>query len=72
VIYVDDLLIIASKREIEHILKLCVKEFQWVMMEVGTILLYLGMQLEFLLGVVCIDMQNYISKILQEFAYRLL
>jgi hypothetical protein len=72
VIYVDDLLIIASKREIEHILKLCVKEFQWAMVEVGTILLYLGMQLEFLLGVACIDMQNYISKILQEFAHRLL
>jgi hypothetical protein len=56
---------------VHNIYKLCIEEFQWVTIKVGKNHSYLGMQLEFLSGVVHIDMQNYIGKILQEFAHGL-
>jgi hypothetical protein len=44
VVYVNDVLIIASAEEIERFHKLCIDEFWWVTIETGKSSLYLGMQ----------------------------
>jgi hypothetical protein len=68
VLYVDDVLIIALEKEVEHVHKLCVNEFQWVTMETSKNHSYLGILLEFLHGAVCIDMHSYVDQVLQGFA----
>ncbi len=67
VVYVDDVLIIASEQDIERLERSCIKEFKWVTMEVGKIHSYLGIQLELVKGCVKIDMRSYIERILKGF-----
>jgi hypothetical protein len=67
VVYVDDVLIIASEDEIKRLHGLCIDEFWWVTLETGTVHLYLGMQLEFADGEVRVNMSNYVDKVLEAY-----
>ena len=66
-VYVDDLLIFASDKELKWIEQAFTKEFCWITMEIGMIHSYLGMQLEFADDKFTIDMTFYLEKILGEF-----
>jgi hypothetical protein len=55
VVYVDDILIIASEQEIKRLHGLCVDEFRWITLETGKTHSYLGMQLEFADGEVLVE-----------------
>ncbi len=67
VVYVDDILIIASEDEIKKLHTQCVEEFRWVTLEVGKCHSYLGMQLEFLEGEVRVNMSNYVEKVIESY-----
>jgi hypothetical protein len=62
IVYVDDILIIASENEINRLHSLCIDEFRWVTLEMGNVHSYLGMQLEFADGQVRVNMSNYVDK----------
>jgi hypothetical protein len=64
IVYVDDLLIIASAEEIKRLHDLCIHEFRWVTLDTGKQHSYLGMQLNFLAGEVRVNMSNYTQKVL--------
>ena len=64
-IYVDDILVIADKVEIERLRNTFTEEFTWITMEVGKKHSYLGMQICLEDGCVMIDMIHYITKILE-------
>jgi hypothetical protein len=68
IVYVDDVLIIATAGEIKRLHKLCIDEFQWVTLDTGKRHSYLGMQLEFLAGKVRVDMSSYTEKVLDFYA----
>jgi hypothetical protein len=68
VVYVDDILIIASELEIERLHELCVDEFRWITLEKGRNHSYLGMQLEFVDGEVRVDMSSYVDKVLATYS----
>ncbi len=59
--FVDDILACAKPDELEHIKKACIKEFKWIMMDVGEKHSYLGMQRA------KVDMRFYIKKILADY-----
>jgi hypothetical protein len=65
-IYVDDVLVIATEAEFERLREAFTKEFRWITMEVSNILSYLGMQVELHRGYAIIDMLFYIEKILKD------
>jgi hypothetical protein len=67
VVYVDDILILASEDEIKHLAEAFTAEFRWITLEKGNKHSYLGMQLEFLPEVVKIDMGFYVEKVLKEY-----
>jgi hypothetical protein len=71
VVYVDDMLIIASEQEIERLHELCVHEFRWITLEKGRSHSYLGMQLEFADGEVHVDMSNYVDKVIEVYSKEL-
>jgi hypothetical protein len=71
VVYVDDILMIVSKGEMERLHKLFVEEFRWITMDVSKEQSYLAMQISFLLNEVRIDMRSYIDKILTAFGREL-
>jgi len=66
-IYVDDVLVIATEAEFERLREAFTKEFRWITMEVSNILSYLGMQVELHRGYAIIDMLFYIEKILKDY-----
>jgi hypothetical protein len=66
IVYVDDILMIASDEEILWLHELFIDEFQWIKLDISKKLSYLGMQIEFLEGFVWIDMRSYVVKILAE------
>jgi hypothetical protein len=68
IVYVDDVLIIATAEEIKHLHELCIKEFRWVMLDTGKRHSYLGMKLEFLVGKMRIDLSSYTEKVLDFYA----
>jgi hypothetical protein len=68
IVYVDDVLIIATAGEIKRLHELCIEEFRWVTLDTGNRHSYLGMQLEFLVGKVRIDMSSYTEKVLEFYA----
>ena len=59
VVYVDDILIIATNEEIERLGKHFMEVYRWITLDVGDAQLYLGMQLTFVKGAVKIDMRFY-------------
>jgi len=64
-IYVDDILVIAQRDEIDRLQKRFTEEFTWITMDVGKKHSYLGMQICFEDGYVTLDMIHYISKMLE-------
>jgi hypothetical protein len=65
-IYVDDLLILATLTEIESIRKLLIDKFKTITIEVMESLSYLGMQLSRTEQETTIDMSYYTAKIVEE------
>ena len=65
-IYVDDILVIASREEMDRLKARFIKEFQWITMEVGATHSYLGMQIKLYEGYTTIDMKYFIEKMLTE------
>jgi hypothetical protein len=68
VIYVDDLLILASREEINVLWEILVNEFRWITMEVQDSVSYLGMQINRWDNQFKIEMHHYLEKILQPYA----
>jgi hypothetical protein len=65
-IYVDDLLILATLEEIENIRKLLVERFKTISIEVMESVSYLGMQLTRTEAETTVDMSYYAAKIVEE------
>jgi hypothetical protein len=66
VVYVDDVLVVAKRSELDRLRGAFTKEFRWVTMVDGDTQSYLGMLLTVCAGVVKIDMRYYLGKILSE------
>jgi len=66
-IYVDNVLVVATEVEFERLREAFTKEFCWITMEVSNILSYLGMQVELHRGYAIVDMLFYIEKILKDY-----
>jgi hypothetical protein len=65
-IYVDDLLLFASRAVVDLVLQKLKKEFQWLTVERGVVTMsYLGMQLVFGNDKIIIDMVFYLEKVLE-------
>jgi len=64
-IYVDDVLVIATEAEFERLREAFTKEFRWITMEVSNILSYLGMQVELHRGYAILHQEDF--KRLREF-----
>ena len=64
IIYVDDILVLASEPEIERLQHVFIKQFRWITMEIGNPHSYLGMQLILGDGCVRVSMRNFIEKML--------
>jgi hypothetical protein len=65
-IYVDDLLLFASKEVVDLVLQKLKQEFQWLTVERGVVMMsYLGMQLVFGDDKIIIDMVFYLEKVLE-------
>ena len=65
-IYVDDLLILAMKDEIEGICELLTGVFMAITMEIGRELLYLGMQVVWWDGSFEITMDYYLEQLVKD------
>ena len=63
-IYVDDILVLATHKEMERLKAKFVEEFQWITMDVGEQHSYLGMQLQFYDRYLTVDMIHFIEKML--------
>ena len=63
-VYVDDILVIAERAEIERLQQRFVNEFTWITIDIGKKYSYLGMQICFEDGCVLVDMIHYIDKML--------
>jgi hypothetical protein len=64
-IYVDDLLLFASKMIVDKVLRVLKQEFQWLTVERGVIMMsYLGMQLVFGNSKIVVDMVFYLENVL--------
>jgi hypothetical protein len=66
-LYVDDILLIAEKLEIECIEKAFLAEFWWITMAVGNSHSYIGMQLTVEKGCIILGMRYYLQKFLEPF-----
>jgi len=66
VIYVDDILVLASEEEMARLKDAFIAEFQWITMEISDSHSYLGMHIMMRNGYAVIDMTNFIEKLLQE------
>jgi predicted small secreted protein len=64
-LYVDDILLIAEKFEIERVEKAFLAEYQWITMAVGNSHLYIGMKLTVDRGCVVLDMRYYLKNLLE-------
>ncbi len=67
VVYVDDLLIFASKKEMAAIKELFLKKFQWITMELTDKVSYLGMQINRWDNQVEVGMEFFIRKLLEPY-----
>jgi hypothetical protein len=65
-IYVDDLLIFASKKEVEALRKLLTDRFNTITMEVVNSLSYLGMEIEWKAGSFTVNMDYYVAQLVKE------
>ncbi len=68
VIYVDDLLILASKQEMKKLKKVLMQCFEGITMEVQYAVSYLGMQINRWDNQFEIEMYHYLEKLLQPYA----
>jgi len=66
-LYVDDILLIAEKLEIECVEKAFEAEFQWITMAVGNSHSYTGMKLTVDKGYIVLDMRYYLQNLLEPF-----
>jgi predicted small secreted protein len=66
-LYVDDILLIAERLEIECVEKAFVAEFWWITMAVGNSHSYIGMTLTVDRGYVVLDMRYYLKNLLEPF-----
>jgi len=66
-LYVDDILLIAEKTEIERMERAFQAEFRWITMAVGNSHLYIGMKLTVDKGYVVLDMRYYLQNLLEPF-----
>ena len=64
-VYVDDILVLADKPEIQKFKIAFEKEFRWITLDIGEKHSYLGMQLRFGDGFIMLDMIHYIQKLLE-------
>jgi len=64
VIYFDDILVFADDEEMKDLKDAFIKEFQWIIMEVGASHSYLGMQITLKDRNAIIDVSNFIEKLL--------
>jgi hypothetical protein len=65
-IYVDDLLLFASRLVVDMVLAKLKEKFQWLTVEHGVITMsYLGMQLVFGEDCITVDMVFYLEKVLE-------
>jgi hypothetical protein len=69
VVYVDDLLIFVTKKEMEALKELFVKKFQWITMEVTKKVSYLGMQINRWDNQVEVSMDFFLSKLLKPYEF---
>ncbi len=67
VVYVDDLLIFATKREMTNLKQMFIKKFQWITMEVTDKVSYLGMQINRWDNQVEVGMEFFLSKLLEPY-----
>jgi hypothetical protein len=65
IVYVDNILILATDEEIRDLEKCFTEVFRWITLEVGNTHSYLGMQLS---CAVKIDMSFYVKKVLSEYS----
>ncbi len=66
-LYVDDILLIAEKTEIECMERAFQAEFRWITMAVGNSHSYIGMKLTVDKGYVILDMRYYLQNLLKPF-----
>jgi hypothetical protein len=66
-LYVDDILLIAERLEIERVEKAFEAEFQWITMAVGNSHSYTGMKLTVDKGYIVLDMRYYLQNLLEPF-----
>jgi hypothetical protein len=66
-LYVDDILLIAERMEIERIGKAFEAEYRWITMAVGNSHSYIGMKLTVERGRVVLDMRYYLENLLEPF-----
>ena len=67
-IYVDDILVIADRAEIERLQKRFTDEFTWITIDIGEKHCYLGMQICFEDGYMTVDMVHNIERMLESVA----
>jgi hypothetical protein len=63
-IYVNDNLVLADEAKNKRIEKFFKEKFMWIMMHIGNVLSYLGMQIMLEEGLVTIDVSYYLKKVL--------
>jgi len=66
-LYVDDILLIAEKMEIERVEQAFQAEFRWITMAVGNSHSYIGMKLTVDKGYIILDMRYYLQNLLEPF-----
>ena len=69
-IYVDDILVIATRSEMERLKQRFIERFQWITMEIGCKHSYLGMQLTLYDGYLTVVMLHFIQKMLDNLSLR--
>ena len=65
-IYVDDILVLADKKETERLRQAFIAEYQWITMDFGSVHSYLGMQIRFYEDHAIIDMTNFVEQLLDK------
>jgi hypothetical protein len=69
--YVDDILILANLKEIDHIASFMKKEFQWITISKENTQSYLGMSIGVLEHKVTVDMIFFVEELLRKFELKL-
>ena len=62
----DDILVLTTREEMERLRTKFIEKFQWITIDVGDKLSYLGMQLQFYEGYLTVDMVHLIEKMLAD------